>query len=153
MGTEGRTIFTMSTLFFVGTVFFSSSRAFADDKPEPAPMILHSPTAKSGTLTPPATGQLLEPEVRPARDHLSFGINDLGAQLRYYVTRNWAAEYRFLTGSSSSDAGTVHSNVFGMREYRFFPEAPRWRLYVGAEEDYVKSSIRSISASDTNPLG
>lgn len=50
-------------------------------------------------------------------------------------------------GSSTSDFGTVHALVLGLRGYRFFPERHRWRLYAGMEGDSVKTSLRSVNTS------
>jgi len=111
---------------------------------------LHVPAANNDTLTPPTTGQLAEPTTPPLPRHLSIGINDLGGQLRFHLNPHWAAEGRFLMGSASSDVGTVHADVFGVRGYRFFDEHHRFRLYTGLEGDYVHTSLQSLNTAN-NP--
>ena len=119
-----------------------------------SPLILHRPAAGESSLTKPATGQLLEPTAPLPPHRLAIGINDLGGQLRLHLNPQWATELRFLTGSSSSDVGTVHAFVFGMRGYRFFEERHRFRLYAGLEAAYVNTSLQSVdTAGNPNSLG
>jgi hypothetical protein len=117
---------------------------------DPAPTILHRPTPADQPLTPSTTGQVRVPVERALPRRIAYGINDLGEQLRIHLFRDWAAEFRYLRGTASSDLGTVHANVFGLRGYRFFPEHRRFRLYAGLEGDYVKTSLSSIDTSN-NP--
>ena len=153
MGTNLRFMFLAGALLTAASSRLSGSGTPGVDTPELAPLILHSPTAKNGTLEPGATGQMLEPEATPARDHLSIGENYLGGQLRYYFTRRWASEFRFLMGKASSDQGTVKATVFGLRAYRFFDEHYHCKFYLGAEGDSVRTSIQSLNTgSTTNPI-
>jgi hypothetical protein len=117
-----------------------------------APILLSRSNTDSVALTMPATGQYLAPVPRSWPHRISFGMNDLGGQLRLHLNRDWAAEGRFLTGSANSDVGQVHSLVLGMRGYRFLPEHRRLKLYVGAEGDYVKTSMRSVNTTNPNSV-
>jgi len=98
----------------------------------------------------PSSPTLVAPETPALPRRLSFGINDLGTQLRWHLTPRWATEMRFLTGSADSDVGTVRANVFGLRGYRFFSERHRFRFYAGLEAAYVHTSIRSFN-NGNNP--
>ena len=120
--------------------FFFASAAFAGANGEPGVSISSSA----------ATRERSEPSPEPER--LAIGVNDLGGQLRFHVAPNWAAEFRFLTGSSSSNVGNIHSTVFGLRGYRFFRERRRCKLYVGVEGGYAQTSIRG-SGSSGSPAG
>ena len=104
--------------------------------------------SSAGNLASPTTAQFTEQTTPLLPRHVSLGINDLGAQLRLHFTPDWAAEARFLTGSASSDVGTVNSHVYGARGYHFFPERRRFKLYAGIEADYVTTSIKSVNSTN-----
>src|ERR1700733_13654616 len=123
------------------TLLSLRSAAHAENSALDSILNLNVPEANHGTLTPPTTGQLTEPAAPAVPRHFSIGINDLGAQLRFHLNPRWAVEGRYVTGSASSDVGTVHANVFGVRGYRFFDERRRFRLYAGLEGDYVGTSL------------
>lgn len=84
-----------------------------------------------------------------APTRLAIGINDLGGQLRLHVTPSWAVEARAVTGNASSNEGSIHSMVLGLRGYHFFKERRRCKLYLGLEGDYAKTSIRSVNAGNS----
>jgi hypothetical protein len=90
--------------------------------------------------------------VVPAPLRLAFGVNDLGAQLRFHVTPEWAAEARMTIGSSSSEVGSVRSQVFGLRGYRFFKEHRRCKLYLGLEGDRAQTSIRNFNPNSGSSI-
>jgi len=115
-----------------------------------APLYLQIPEGDAGTLAPPTKGHLTEPPAPALPRRFSLGINDLGGQLRFHLNPYWAAEGRYLTGSTSSDVGTVRANVFGVRGYRFFDKRRRLRLYAGLEADYVRTSLASVDTRN-NP--
>ena len=124
--------------------------ALAADKSissESATYNLRRPGPTTNELTPITTGPFVEPVSPPLPRHMSIGFNDLGEQLRIHLGPDWALEQRFLMGNSSSDLGTVHANVFGIRGYRFLPEHRRLRLYMGLEGDYVTTSLRSVNTT------
>src|SRR5437764_12964699 len=73
------------------------------------------------------------------------GVSYTGLQLRYQMSSRWAAEGRFQFGSADSTQGTVHSQVFGMRGYRFFPFRERLSWYVGAEGAYAQAEASGSS--------
>jgi hypothetical protein len=91
------------------------------------------------------------PAAAPSR--LSIGINDLGGQLRFHVTPAWAVEARMVTGSSSSNEGSISSLAAGLRGYHFFKEHRRCKLYLGFEGDYAKTSIRTVNDTNTSTPG
>ena len=114
--------------------FFLASTAFGN----PESVRLSSAAARGSTEAPPA----------PRR--LAFGVNNLGGQLRFHVGPQWAGEARFVTGSASSNEGSIQSLVFGLRGYRFTKEHRRCRLYLGLEADRAQTSIHgspSINSS------
>src|SRR5258708_6048079 len=78
---------------------------------------------------------------------LSIGVNYTGGQLRYRMSSRWAAEGRIQFGSADSNYGQVHSQVFGVRLYRFAPlhvwERASW--YVAGEADYAQASSNSYN--------
>jgi hypothetical protein len=80
---------------------------------------------------------------------LSVGVNYTGGQLRWRLSPRWAAEGRMQFGSADSDYGQVHSQVFGMRLYRFAPlymwERASW--YLAGEADYAKADTNNSSYS------
>jgi hypothetical protein len=88
----------------------------------------------------------------PAPLRLSFGVNDLGAQLRFHVGPEWAGEARFMFGTSSSEVGSIRSQVFGLRGYRFFKERRRCKLYLGLEGDRARTSIRSFNPNSGSSI-
>jgi len=127
----------------------SPSRSAIEDimEPQPSQLNLSPPGSHPSPLTSSTTGQLVIPSEPAAPHRLAIGFNDLGEQLRIHFKRDWAVEQRFLMGTASSDFGTVHANVFGLRGYRFLPERRRFRLYVGLEGDYVTTSLRSVNTT------
>lgn len=88
-------------------------------------------------------------EARAAGDprRLALGANYMGAQLRGHLNPRWAAEFRFLAGSSSSTQGKVSATVLGLRGYRFWSERSRIRPYAGLELAYAQTSIGSNSGT------
>ncbi len=126
-----------------------ATAAGTPDSVDNARVNLRQPESYAEPLIPATTGQLVVPNAPEPQlpRRVSFGVNDLGEQLRFHFNPNWASEFRYLTGSSSSDLGRVHANVFGMRGYRFFPEHRRLRFYAGLEGDYVKTSIGSVNTT------
>ena len=131
-------------------LFSLGNAAWAADTQAPsdaAQLHLRRPGSDAGPLTPSTTGQELVPSAPALPRHLSIGFNDLGEQLRFHLNPDWALEQRFLMGSSTSDFGTVHANVFGIRGYHFLPEHRRLRLYLGLEGDYVTTSLKSVDTT------
>jgi len=135
-------------LGIVAAALAAASVGHAENSSLDSLLNLHVPETHQDTLTPPATGPLAKP-AEPASptppQRFSIGINDLGGQLRFHLNPRWALEGRFLTGSASSDVGTVHANVFGVRGYRFFEERRRFRFYAGLEGAYVRTSLQSVN--------
>ena len=56
-----------------------------------------------------------------------------------------------MTGSASSNAGSIQAMVFGLRGYRFFKEHYRCKLYLGLEGDYAMTKIHG--ANDVGSTG
>jgi hypothetical protein len=129
----------MAALFSVGSLFVFRLPSLAAD----APADLKPLQFNMRTVNSPANEESAEPVAGLPPQRLALGINDLGGQLRVHFNPSWAVEARFLTGNSSSNEGTIQSFVFGVRGYRFFREQHHYRLYVGLEGDYAKTSIRS----------
>jgi hypothetical protein len=79
----------------------------------------------------------------------AIGVNYTGGQFRYRLSPKWAAEGRIQFGSADSDYGTVHSNVFGLRGYRFLSVGHSERIawYLGGEGAYAKASSQSYNYS------
>jgi hypothetical protein len=132
-------------VFAVGSLVLARP-SHADD-PQ---LLLHTPGSDSGSSSPSSQGSLVLSESSALPRRVSIGFNNLGGQLRFHFRRDWAVEQRFLMGEASSNVGTVHANVFGLRGYRFFEERHRWRFYAGIEGDYVHTSLRSVDTTN-NP--
>ncbi len=87
-----------------------------------------------------------EPSGPPTpRERLSIGVNYTGGQVRWRLSTRWAAEGRMQFGSADSNYGKVHSQIFGLRGYRFFPFRERMTWYAGGEAAYVKADTDSSS--------
>ncbi len=93
-----------------------------------------------------------EPSGPPApRERLSIGLNYTGGQVRWRLSPRWAAEGRLQFGSADSNYGKVHSNVFGLRAYRFIPCTEREKVswYLGGEAAYTTAESDSTSYRTT----
>jgi len=138
----------MSAAVFFAAALLYGWPAMADNgsgASDTGPVNLRRPGSGEQTLTSSTTGPLVLSGAPREPRKLSIGINDLGGQLRFHLFGNWAAEARYLMGSSSSDVGTVKAMVVGLRGYRFFPEHHRFRLYCGLEGDHVQTSLGSVN--------
>lgn len=82
---------------------------------------------------------------------IGLGINYIGGQARYHLDSRWAGELRYLTGSEDAATGKVASQVFGLRAYRFFREATRYRFFLGAEAALVNSNQKNTSYKVSGP--
>lgn len=67
---------------------------------------------------------------------MSVGANVVGAQIAYSFNPSWRGEVRHVTGKQSADAGTIKTQVNGVRAYRLFGGG-KTRFYLGGEADYV----------------
>jgi hypothetical protein len=123
-------------------MMMAATLAVVTARPSPAEV-----TASSAAATTEAARAV------PAPSRLSIGVNDLGGQLRLHVTPAWAVEARGVFGSASSNEGSIHSMVLGLRGYRFFSEHRRCKLYLGLEGDYAKTSIRTVNLADNSTPG
>lgn len=105
-------------------------------------LILQSPSpgASANSIRQPTYAQ--QPHY-----HWAFGVSYTGAQVRYALSSRWAAEGRLQFGSADSHYGAVHSDVFGLRGYRFFSlrHSGHFVGYWGGEGDYAKAESRSSS--------
>src|SRR5262249_48010720 len=54
------------------------------------------------------------------RQRLALGVNYTGGQIRWRLSPRWAFEGRAQFGNAESNVGKVHSEVFGLRGYRFY---------------------------------
>jgi hypothetical protein len=82
-------------------------------------------------------------------DHMAIGVSYTGGQVRWNFSPRWAVEGHYQFGSADSNWGSIHSNVFGGRGYRFFYLRERLAWYVGGEGDYVTASSHSYSYQTT----
>ena len=134
---------------------FAASFSAATDVSTSAPTHVSS-SAAAGVFTGPqrssATSPAPESEDRPEPRRLALGLNDEGGQIRLHIKQKWAVEARFLTGTSPSNDGTVRSQVFGLRGYRFFNEHYRCRLYLGLEGSFAKTWISSPDATTSGVI-
>ncbi len=83
------------------------------------------------------------------RNRLAVGLNYTGGQVRYYLSPRWAAEGRMQFGKADSNYGQVHSQVFGLRGYRFFPFRDHITWYAGGEAAYAKTDTDSSNYKTT----
>ena len=100
-------------------------------------------------LCPPAARAVEAPAAKDPQ-RLALGANYMGTQLRGHISPRWAAEFRFLTGSSSSTQGSVSAIVLGLRGYRFWSERSRIRPYAGLELTYAQTSLKTNSGTSTS---
>ena len=131
--------------------FVLASAAFAGGNgPAAAPVAEKTSGAKPEGLRVSSAAARGDSDAPRAPRRLAFGVNNLGGQLRFHVTPEWAAEARFVTGSASSNEGSIQSLVFGLRGYRFTKEHHRCRLYLGLEADRAQTSIHGSPNFNSN---
>lgn len=82
---------------------------------------------------------------------LALGLNYIGGQARYSLSSRWAKELRYLTGTEDAATGKVTSQIFGLRDHRFFGEISRHRFFLGAEAVLVNSDQKSTSYKVSGP--
>jgi hypothetical protein len=83
------------------------------------------------------------------RYHLALGVSYTGGQIRYQFSPKWAVEGHYQFGSADSNWGSIHSNVFGGRGYRFFYLRQRLAWYLGGDGNYVTASSHSYNYQTT----
>jgi hypothetical protein len=86
----------------------------------------------------------------PSAPRLAVGVNVLGAQVDYHLTKSVRGELRYVTGSQAAPSGQVSSRVLGARGYRLFG-AQATRVFAGAEAAFVTASQKGTSYRVSGP--
>jgi hypothetical protein len=138
----------LSVVLTFGFWMVTSVQAVDQAVPDSAP--LDQLLANQNGNAAPGKTLVLNPVSLENRYRLALGISYTGGQIRYQFNPRWATETRYQFGSAgSNEGGTIHSNVFGLRLYRFMPIRPRLAWYLGGEGARAQTSSRTTDYRTT----